>query len=237
MKLILALILVGCIAFTTYIEIQNLVVRQFTWSFISGNWVSLLSFAFSSISLYIATVGYRYRTRAQVKIDTSGSWDFDLQTETLETGDTTAIAVTKTGTKIESFIENFGGCATTLKKLEIIKKRGLLKKSQGAEVIWRRDFTLAQTDREGKLIQLSIWDRIEPGQRLKLILPYMLLLDLMVAQSMLDLNDRFQGPFRLAIKHVYGEAKSSEFQLFLSEALRSFISDRVDAFGRIIARD
>jgi hypothetical protein len=186
--------------------------------------------------LWIAVGAYRHETKARIEIGTSTVWNLDLEEETLENGDTTAVVTTKTGTRIDTFIENMGGRATTLKRLEIVQ-RHLLRKSKEAEVEWRRDFILTQIDQKGELVQLSIWDRIEPGQIVKLLLPYVDLLDVMVTHNMLDLNNNSQGKFNLIIKHVYGEAKSSVFRMVLSESLRAFINSRVQTFGRIIVRD
>lgn len=235
-KTAFAFVLVLFLSFLAYIEYQDFGIRQVTWSFINQNWVSLLSFVFSFLSLCIAIVAYRHETQARIEIETTTVWDLDLEKETLENGDTTAVVTTRTGTRIDSFLENSGGCATTLKRLEIIK-RDLSRKSKKAEVEWRRDFILTQIDREGALVQLSLWDRIEPGQRVRLLLPYVDLLDVMVTHRMLDLNNSSQGQFNLAIKHVYGEAKSSAFQIILSESLRTFITSRVQTFGRILVRD
>ena len=219
-----------------YIEYQDSNIRQVTLSMISYNWVSLLSFIFSFLSLWIALGAYRHETHAKIEMETSIIWDLDLEEDTLENGDTTAVVTARTGTGIESILENSGGCATTLKKLKILK-RGLLGRSNSTEVEWRRDFLLTQTDRGGALVCLSIWDRIEPGQRVKLLIPYEGLLDVMVTHNMLDLNKNPQGEFILVVKHVYGEAKSSAFQMVLSESLRVFIASRVQTFGRIIVRD
>ena len=106
-----------------------------------------------------------------------------------------------------------------------------------AEVAWRKDFFLTQVDEKGKLVQLSIWSKIEPGQRVNLLLPYLTLLDVMLDNNMLNLKNKYQGRFMLIVEHVFGEAKSNVFTMNLSEKLRRFILERRKAFGHIIARN
>ena len=236
----LVLVLTLIVVFFSYFEYQDSNIRQVTWSFMSQNWVSLLSFFISFSSLWIAVTAYRHQTQAKIEIDSSEVWDLDLERSVLESGDETAVVTRRTGSIIDIFMENSGGCATTVKRLEIVKGRyafAFLGRSKRAEVEWRRDFTLEQMERDGSLRQLSIWDRLEPGQRVRLLLPYVDLLDLMVTHDMLDLRRNSQGSFILMIKHVYGEAKSPAFELNLSESLRSFINERIQAFGRIIVRE
>ncbi len=235
-KTVFTFTLILLFSILAYIEYQDFGFRQVTWSFVSQNWISLLGFVFSSLSLWIAIRTYRLETQARIKIVTSAVWDFDLEEETLENGDTTAVITTRIGTRIDRSVENTGGRATTLKSLEIVK-RDLLRGSKKAEIEWRRDFILTRTDENGALVRLSIWNQIEPGQRVNLLLPYIDLLDIMVTHNMLDPNSSSQGKFNLIIKHVYGEAKSSAFRIVLSESVRTLIRERVQAFGRIIVRN
>jgi len=100
-----------------------------------------------------------------------------------------------------------------------------------------RDFFLTQNDEKGNLIQLSIWSKVEPGQRVGLVLPYLTLLDALLDNNMLNLKNKYQGRFELLIEHVFGEAKSNVFTINLSENLRQFILERQKAFGHIITRN
>lgn len=210
---------------------------ELLFDFLSKNWIAMLSLLISFVSLAFYIIDYRHKTRGKIKVEVSKSWDFELEEETLDDGTVTA-TVKKIGSYKPISLENVGGSGTTLKSMKIVKKSWIpIKSLAEAEVAWRKDFFLTQIDEKGNLIQLSIWSKVEPGQRVNLLLPYVTLLDAMLDNNMLNLKNRYQGRFRLLIEHVFGEAESGVFTMNLSENLRRFILERQKAFGHIIARN
>jgi len=204
--------------------------------FLSKNWIAILSLLISSASLSFYVMDYRHKTRGKIKVEVTKAWDFKLEEEMLDDGSVTA-TVKKSDYKPIS-LENVGGSGTTLKSMKIVKKSRIpLKSLVKAEVVWRKEFFLTRVDEKGNLVQLSIWSKIEPGERVDLLIPYVTLLDAMLDNNMLDLKTKYQGRFALLIEHVFGEAKSDAFTMNLSDNLRRFILERQKTFGHIIARN
>lgn len=201
--------------------------------FIMQYWITLLTFTLSAFSLCISVLTYYNKVKPNLKVCTNNKWVFELESEDLNDGTVTAVIVSRQGTAVGTEIENSGGSATTLKTIEVSKKNHLLC-SSSAEIVWRRDYHLFTKDPQGNLVPLSIWDRIEPGQRVIVLLPYTDILDVLARNKMLNLNQDEQGKFFLTFTHVFAQAKSTGFQLMLSGEVRKFIQERMDAFGCII---